>query len=430
MRGARAALATVVCAAGWFATARPAHPAPTDDELAAASVIFVRGAALYRVDGNGRGETLIAELPTRASPRLLRSDRDGRVLLVELAGAWAWLPLDDRAAGPGRPLPRTLIDLPCGEGPAQLAEDGASVLCRAPGAANRSIVVELSGRPGRPIPLDIPSAGARILGAGAERRLVWADAGGIWTAALRDPRARTRVGDPPLRGFLPSPDGERAVGVYADQVYSDVRHTRPAELLMSLQLDGQSARRKAIPEGVAIEWSHDARWVLVQDAASACIMRATGGQYKCWKGLTAVALSSDGHWGLALGNRDGSRRPPAATKPTARSGKAGSARGAGGDREPGAKPGAARPSAAAPAPAGSRSEPREMAWDHLDEPSDEPEAAEPPPGEDEVGVALSSGPLALYRLRLDGAFTDRPSVLVKVVDGPAVWIPARDPRTH
>jgi len=66
----------------------------------------------------------------------------------------------------------------------------------------------------------------------------------------------------------------------------------------------------------------------------------------------------------------------------------------------------------------------------IDEPSDEPEAGEPAEADDDaaaagadVSVAPPSGPLSLYRIRLEGAFTDRPTLLVKVVDGAAAWIP-------
>jgi hypothetical protein len=314
------------------------------------------------------------------------------------------MPLDGRA--------RSLTDLPCGDGPAQLAGDGSSVVCRSPTAANRSIIVELSpGAAPRPVAVDVPPAGTRLAGAGAERTLVWADATGVWTALQRDPTHKTRVApEAPLRGFLPSPDGERAIGVYADQIYSDVRHTRPAELLLTLSLDGQGARRKAIRDGVADEWSHDSQWVLVQDGASACIMRASGGQYKCWRGYTAASLSGDGRWGLVLGNRDGSRkqapaRPAKPAKPR--------------------KPSAARP-AKPPAPAARASEPGDMPWDNIDEQS-EPQSDDPAAGEapanDDVSVAPPGGPLSLYRIRLEGAYTDRPAQLVKVVDGAAVWVP-------
>ena len=208
----------------------------------------------------------------------------------------------------------------------------------------------------------------------------------------------------PLRSFLPSPDGARAAGVYADQVFVDLHHKRSAEVLMTLQLDGQGARRKAIRDGVPVEWSHDAEWLLVQDGASTCIMRISGGQYKCWRGLTAASLSPDGRWALALGNRDGSRQAARPRKPVKPTGK----------RAP-AHPAPSEPEV----DAGGEDKP----WDHIDEPSDEPEAGGTAPAFDDVSVAPPSGPLSLYRLRLEGAFTDRPALLVKIVDGAAVWVP-------
>ena len=347
------------------------------------TVIFARGSSLIRVDAHGKAETELAKLAAKVTVRALRSDAGGTVLLADLAGKWAWMPLDGQA--------KALIELPCADGPAQLAEDGASVACRSPRAANQTIVVELAARPAPGISIDVPPGMVRPIGTGIERHFVWADASGVWTAPAFDPKRKTRVApDAPLRGFLPSPDGDRALGVYADQVFSDVHHTRPAEVLMTVQLDGQGARRKAIRDGVAVEWSHDAQWILIQDGASACIMRASGGQYKCWKGYTAASISSDGHWGLVLGNRDGSKKQVAARP--------------------------ARPAHSA--------DPATKPWDKLDEPSDELEAGEPQPATDDVSVAPPSGPLALYRVRVDGAFTDRPTLLVKVVDGAAVWVPA------
>ncbi|HET7499401.1 MAG TPA: hypothetical protein VFK02_00300 [Kofleriaceae bacterium] len=375
-----------------------AGTARADDELGGAIVIFARGSSLYQVDARGRGETVVAELPTKATVRALRSDASGNVLVADLAGKWAWMPLDGGA--------HSLTELPCADGPAQLAEDGTAVLCRSPRAANQSILIELArGGAGKVTALDVPPASARIVGSGSERALVWADPGGVWSAPATDPRRRTRLAsDPPLRGFLPSPDGDRAVGVFTDRVYTDVHHTQAAEVLMTIQLDNQGARRKTIASGVAVEWSHDGQWILVQDGGSACIMRATGGQYKCWRGYTAASLSADGRWGLALGNRDGSKKqtPAKAARAAAKTAKA----------TPHPPP---RPAAQAAAPA-------EKPWDTIDEPSNEPEAGEAPAVEDDVSVAPPGGPQSLFRIRLEGAFTDRPTLLVKVVDGAAVWI--------
>lgn len=405
------ALAAAVAALAAAASPGLAHAA--DEDFDGASVIFARGSALYRVDARGRGETEIAQFAAKVTVRALRTDAAGSVLLADLSGTWAWMPLDGST--------RSLTELPCGDGPAQLADDGTAVLCRSPKAPRQAVLIELgrgtgAGGAARSVALDVPPGAARVVGSGSERKLVWADAAGVWTASPGDPRRKTRAAlDAPLRSFLPSPDGSRAIAVYSDQVFADLHHKRPAEVLMTLQLDGQGARRKAIRDGVPVEWSHDGDWLLVQDGASTCIMRASGGQYKCWRGLTAASLSSDGRWALALGNRDGSRQGAKSRKPARPAGKTPARRAAA------AKARADEYAAAAGEPAGAPGD--DKPWDHIDEPSDEPEAGGPAPAIDDVSVAPPSGPLSLFRLRLEGAFTDRPALLVKVVDGAAVWVP-------
>jgi hypothetical protein len=42
---------------------------------------------------------------------------------------------------------------------------------------------------------------------------------------------------------------------------------------------------------------------------------------------------------------------------------------------------------------------------------------------DDVAVAPPTGPLSLYRAKLDGPYTEAPTLLVKIVDGAAVWVP-------
>src|SRR6185436_12790942 len=114
----------------------PATPAIAGDEFGNASIIFARGSSLYQVDARGKGEIEIAQLGSKVIVRALRCDAAGTVLLADLAGRWAWMPLDGST--------KQLTDLPCADGPAQLTEDGSSVLCRSPRAANQSILVDLT----------------------------------------------------------------------------------------------------------------------------------------------------------------------------------------------------------------------------------------------------------------------------------------------
>jgi hypothetical protein len=336
------------------------------DDVPAGDVIFARGASLMRTDARGHGETEIATLPEKAQVRALRTDATGSVLLANVDGAWSWLPLDGST--------KTLASLPCADGPAQLAEDGACVLCR---AKSGSVIVNLAT--GKTFPVDAPAPGTRIAGVGTERKLIWADKDGVWSASPGAPKQAKKVApDAPLRDLLPSPDGGRAVGVYRDEVYTDSRHKKPGDLLMSFALDGTGARRKGIKDGIPVEWSHDSQYLLVQDGTSACLMRAPGGQYKCWKGYTAQSVAPDGSYALILGNRDGSKKQTKA---------------------PAKKP-----------PAD-------------DEPAESD--AENGPTTPDVPIPPPTGPLALFRAELAGPFTNSPVRIVKVVDGAAVWVPAK-----
>ena len=365
--------------------AAAATPALADEEPAG-SIIFARGGALYKVDTRGRGETKLADLPEKSTVRALRTDAAGKVLLVDLGGKWSWMRLDGTAT--------TLSDLPCTEGPAQLAEDGACVLCK---AAKGSQIVNLHN--GKTTPVEIPAPGARLAREGADRVLVWADETAVWTAPPRNPKQAKKVApEAPKRGFSPSPDASHALGVYADEIYTDAHHKKPADVLEVFPLDGEAPRRKSVKSGVPVEWSHDSQWVLMQDGSQACIVRALGGQYKCWRGFTPASIAPDGKYALFLYARDKKPPPPPPRKlPKDKHG---------------------RPivpkspdDAKAPPP---------------DEPTDNPEGEEEAPVED-VPVAPPSGPLSLYRAQLEGAFTTAPIKIVGTVDGAAVWVPAPAP---
>ena len=350
-----------------------AAPAWADEEPAG-SIIFARAGALYRVDTRGRGETKVADLPDKATVRALRTDATGKVLLVDLGGKWSWMKLDGSAS--------TLVDLPCTEGPAQLAEDAAGVLCKADKGSQ--IINFITGKI---TPIDIPMLGARLARTGADRVMVWADETAVWTAPTRALNQATKVApEAPKRGFSASPDASHALGVYADEIYVDLHHKKPADVLEVFRLDGDGPRRKTVKSGVPVEWSHDSQWVLMQNGSQACIVRALGGQYKCWSGFTPASIAPDGKYALMLYARD--KKPPPPPPRKLRKDRRG------------------RPIKAPPP----------------DEPTDNPEGEEEAPVDD-VPVAPPSGPLSLYRAQLEGAFTTAPLKIVTSVDGAAVWVP-------
>lgn len=326
------------------------------------SVIFARDHSLYQVDtlGKDRSEA-IATLPAAARDvRALRTDAGGKVLLADIAGTWWWMPLDRSTT--------ELRELPC-RGQASLAIDGSAILCA--NAKDRTVVVPLSA--GAPTELAVPAFGAALVGSRRDRRVIWSD-DGIWSAPLGKLADRTVLApDSPVRILSVAPDGRRAFGVYTVPAGSPTSSPKVAEFLYSFALDGLGARRKTLRDGVPVMWSHDSQWVLVQDGTSACIVRAVGGQYKCWRGFTAVSIAPDGAFALVLGPRadGGNRNGKKSAKTPVRDG-----------------------------------------------------AEDTGVGEvDHASVELPTGPLSLYRAQLAGAFADPPIVIERVVDGAAVWLP-------
>jgi len=315
------------------------------DDFGDATIIFQRGAALYRVTATGKSESQLATLPAKSTVRAMRTDAAGTILLADIGGEWSYLKLDGQAT--------TLTPLPCGAGPAQLAEDGSCVVCKA-AQGDGSIIYNFAV--GKPYPVDVP-AGARLVGEAADRTLVWADSSGIWGAKPGKLAAKKQLAPaPPLRGFLASPDGSRAVGVYAGEVFESIKKKTPGDVFTIFALDGTAARRRLGALAMPLEWSHDGSYVLVQTDTTACLVGASGGEYKCWRGFTAASLSPDGRWGLLYGTGKPAEKPTTKT-------------------------------------------------------------------DADVPLAAPSGSSSLYRARLEGAYTDKPTLLVKSVDGAAVWVP-------
>ncbi len=374
-----------------------AAPAIADDDFGGAYVIFARGDSLLRTDPKGKSETQVAKLPTTAPVRALRTDRAGKILLANIGGKWAWMPLDGKAT--------TFTELPCADGPAHLATDGSCVLCRG-ATSTTSLIINFATN--KSITIPIPATGARIVGDTTNRRLVWADSAGVWSSPPNDPRKKTLVApEAPLRGFLPNPAGTRAVGVYSDVIHDSLKTTKPAELLMTFALDGQGARRKTIKAGVVADWSYDNAWLLLQDRTNACVVSASGGQYKCWKGYTTASISTDGKYALILGSRDKAAAPTKDKKSSTKDKKSSQK-----DKKPTQKD---KKSSQKKDPDAEPSNESENRGDNEDELSDD------------VEVPLPTGNLSLYRATLDGAYTTAPAKIISVLDGAAVWIPGPTP---
>jgi hypothetical protein len=272
--------------------------AKKDEDFGGGSVVYARGTSLWKTDPLGKGpETELVALSGPASDvQLIRSNPDGSILLIELAGTWWSARLDAAATAPVAPTQRA-----CAAGDARFAADGSCIVCAGPDGDTMLI----SMKTGKSTTKAVPSAGARVVVQDGVRRLIWADADGVWSANVKNLDDKVELAaDAPISGFVASPDGTRGVAIYAGHLYEKKQQV-DADVLSSFALDGTAARRMLFPEGTVIDWSWDSTWVLVQNGEKACITRAVGGEYKCWKGYTPLSLAPDARWALVRGTDSG-----------------------------------------------------------------------------------------------------------------------------
>ena len=398
-----------------------AHDAVASEQWQRDYIVFGRGTSLWRTDPRGKANAqLVANLPEGRSATdvsALKTDAAGQVLLAEISSKWYWLALD--GAQP------KLQPLACGLGGAELAPQANYVVCA--GAKRGTAIIRLAD--GVITSREVPAQGARLATEGTGLDLIWADKNGVWRAPLAKPKQIIKVaGSAPIRDFSISPDGSRAVGFFDDPPHG--------QMLFGFALDGIAARRKGIKAGIPLNWSHDGMWVLVQDGASACLMRTLGGQYKCWKGYVAGAAAPDGHWQLMFGNEPtpsskatkGSSKSKAASK-----GKNKGKKSAVSDNKSKGPTVETTPvsseTPAAPPRALDNALPNDGVDGNQDESGDDEPGAENHrnDGATATMAPLGKGPHNLYRGQLEGAFTDPPALVVPDVAGAVVWVPVRTP---
>jgi hypothetical protein len=205
---------------------------PKPDPLLDVTVVFANAGSLWKTNARGKGKAVeIAVLPA-GDVRALRTDANARVLIADVGGVWHWMPLDGTA--------RALTKLPCGAGPATIVADGGCVTCATETGEVAIVPLATGKRMARAVSAD----GAIVAGAGAGRELAFSDGGKLWRAPVGDLKKKRVVApEAPLRHLSISPDGTRAVGVYAGSFYQNAKATEPAESLDSYADDGTAARR-------------------------------------------------------------------------------------------------------------------------------------------------------------------------------------------
>jgi hypothetical protein len=238
-------------------------------EPPAGSVAFIRDRAVWKAP-LAAPDQAVKLVDLAVAPALVRgmaAAGDGSALLVDLGGNAAWIDLSaEPAAAP--------VFLPCGAG--RLAQDGGRVLCAAR-AGKGAVAYRMRPRLGS-APLARLSPDRTALGGGD--RLVTEVDGTLRSA----PGSAVVAPHAPLDRLSVSPDGARAVGRYQDG---------DADSLFGFRLDGRGARRKLI-SGVPVAWSADSVWLAVDTEEAACVLRAVGGEYKCWDDYRSLAVDAGG----------------------------------------------------------------------------------------------------------------------------------------
>jgi hypothetical protein len=249
----------------------------------AGSIVFVRDQALWRMPADGSAAAVeLATLAGQPGPvTRLAASPSGDAVVVELGEQIAWVPLTGKGRGSG------LRPLDC-RAPARFSPDGKYVACTGPGA---QLALYALPAERRSVMLDMPAVQA--LGFVDASRLALADEAGIWAVPMQHREQRLLVAPHRPSGMLLiGPRGRRAVGVYPPLE----SHKSPGVYVF--RLDGKGTRRRLLPDAVPVAWSQDERWVAVQGEKSACLVRSSGGQYKCWKHYDALALSPNGDYVL------------------------------------------------------------------------------------------------------------------------------------
>ena len=195
-------------------------------------VLFARDGALWKVPAGGGEAVKVVEMD-RSARGIERIEVGGDSVLVRAGRARRWVK-GERVGGLGCGAePEAGKGMGKGMGTRELGWDGQSVRCAVD--QDTDVIVDAKGK--------------------------------RWTERVE------RVG-------MVGPAG-RAVAV-ADGA------------LVTFKVGGTKARRVLLRDAVPVSWSANGQWLLIGLGESACIIRAVGGQYKCWTGYLPLAIAGDG----------------------------------------------------------------------------------------------------------------------------------------
>lgn len=295
------------------------------------TIVFTHAGALQSIAPDGKGgATELAKLPDDAgTPLWLEANPGGSLIAIELAKGAAWFVKGETSVREGG----------C-TGRARPAPNGDCVICA--GASGPLMVNATKPETTHQLPASLREV--NFLGP-KPPELAALGAEGVFAFERRTVDQHRLLAKPGATShLLVAPDGDRAVAIFGDGDDSRV---------YSFQLDGEGVPRRIGGPGVPTAWSDDSAWVIVQEgtlppegsdegggesileapddgapvfdrtifaapaakkpppkkkpappkepqpqrprppAVRACVVRAVGGESKCWDGYTGLALSPD-----------------------------------------------------------------------------------------------------------------------------------------
>ena len=263
----------------WLAITFPiclSHAAP----FSHVSIVFQRDSALWKMpaEGSHSDAKMFFTSPHLAIPvSQAITSGNGKVLVLQTSSKIIWI----------RPSTREsrIREFPC-EGNLTTSYDGNSILCQ----TKEMITIYPVSSESSLLQLPVQTASAAFLGSQSDT-LVLGRNGSIWSwRGIHKPLWKQLAPHQPASHLLPSPDGTRAVAVY--------RAEDNTPTLYSFALNGKGSKRRLMNYAEPISWSLDSQWILLQNRRKACIVRAIGGQYKCWRRYRAISIFPDGRYAL------------------------------------------------------------------------------------------------------------------------------------
>ena len=266
-----AAIIVIATSAVGAAHAQPKKAAPVSGSL-----VYGQGNALWRVAAAGGEPTKIAELGFAAT-RITRIATNsgtaaGTIFLVSTESNHYWVAT--------RPDRVHVVRHVC-RGNATLSGDGNCVLCQ---NADSVITIERILPSAKKMTSPITGDLATLLGP-KTRELVVVTANGVEAIRIARPKTRRVVaGVAPIRGLSVAPNGKHAVAQFGE---AEDKGTG----LYVFTLTGENVRRKLVSNAELVSWSRDSQWLVVNEAKRGCVVRASGGQYRCFDGFRGVGLA-------------------------------------------------------------------------------------------------------------------------------------------